>query len=135
MRARVDSANPVISNDISEIASDLGDVFQALSGKTLLVTGGSGFLCSYLLETVAVLNDATPGLNCRLISVDNLRTGLTRRIAHLGGRPDFRFISHDVSQPLELDEPVHYIIHGAGIASPTFYRKFPLETIDLNVSG
>ncbi len=135
MTARVDSGNPVISNDISEIVSDIGDAFQALSGKTLLVTGGSGFLCSYLLETVAVLNDATPSFSCRVISVDNLRTGLTRRIAHLSGRPEFRFISHDVSEPLELEEPVHYIVHGAGIASPTFYRKFPLETIDVNVSG
>ena len=122
---RVDTANSVISNDISEIVSDLRGLFQALSGKTLLVTGGSGFLCSYLLETIGVLNDATPSLNCRLINVDNLRTGLTSRIAHLSERADFRFIAHDVSKPLELEEPVHYIVHGAGIASPTFYRKFP----------
>jgi dTDP-glucose 4,6-dehydratase/UDP-glucuronate decarboxylase len=70
-----------------------------------------------------------------LISVDNLRSGIATRVAHLEDRPEFRFLHHDISEPLTLDEPVDWIIHGAGIASPTFYRKYPLETIDVNVTG
>ena len=68
----------------------------------MLVTGGSGFLCSYLLETVAYLNDTACEQPCRVISVDNLRSGVAGRVAHLADRPDFRFLSHDVSQPLDL---------------------------------
>src|SRR5262249_15958041 len=94
-----------------------------------------GFLCSYLLETVAYLNDTAWQRPCRLISVDNLRSGIAARVAHLAERRDFRFLDHDVSQPLDPAERVDWIIHGAGIASPTFYRKFPLETVDVNVSG
>ena len=131
----IQPANAVIHEDIYAIAKDLRHTLAPLAGSTLLVTGGSGFLCSYLLETVAYLNDTAWRHPCRLISVDNLRSGVAGRVAHLADRPDFRFLSHDVSQPLDLDEPVDWIIHGAGIASPTFYRKFPLETVDVNVSG
>jgi UDP-glucuronate decarboxylase len=108
---------------------------QPLAGTTLLITGGSGFLCSYLLDILAYLNDRVLPKPCRVISVDNLRSGVSQRVAHLAKRPDFRFIDHDIAQPLDFGEPVHRIIHGAGIASPTFYRRFPLETIDVNVTG
>lgn len=129
------TSNHIIEHDAQAISQDLASTLQALSGSTLLVTGGSGFLCSYLLETVAYLNDQVFSTPCRLISIDNLRSGISERTAHLVDRPDFRFVNHDVSQPLNLGERVDYIVHGAGIASPTFYRRFPLETIDVNVSG
>lgn len=127
--------NSIIEQDVQGISNEMSSTLQALSGSTLLVTGGSGFLCSYLLDTVAYLNDHVFSTPCRLISLDNLRSGLSERTAHLVNRRDFRFVNHDVSQAFQLGEPVDYIVHGAGIASPTFYRRFPLETIDVNVSG
>jgi UDP-glucuronate decarboxylase len=127
--------NPVIEADAAAIGDELAETMRPLSGSTLLITGGSGFLCSYLLETVAYLNDRVFPKPCRVISIDNFRSGIPERTAHLAGRKDFRFISHDVSKPLKLDDCAEWIVHGAGIASPTFYRKFPLETIDVNVSG
>jgi UDP-glucuronate decarboxylase len=131
----VAAPNAVIQEDARTMAEQMAPVLETLEGGTLLVTGGSGFLCSYLLDSVAYLNDHCFARPCRLISVDNLRSGVAGRVAHLAGRRDFRFIAHDVSQPLTLEERVDWIIHGAGIASPTFYRRFPLETIDVNVSG
>jgi dTDP-glucose 4,6-dehydratase/UDP-glucuronate decarboxylase len=128
-------SNRVIREDVQAIAAELGDRLTPLSGTTLLVTGGSGFLCSYLLEAIACLNDTVWEEACRVISVDNLRSGVADRVAHLAGRPEFRFLSADVSQPFRVNEPVHWIIHGAGIASPTFYRQYPLETVDVNVTG
>jgi len=129
------AANHIIREDVQSISNELEDVLAPLAGTTLLVTGGSGFLCSYVLDTVAWLNDFILDPPCRVVSVDNLRSGIAARVAHLADRPEFRFLGADVSQPLELDEPVDWILHGAGIASPTFYRRFPLETIDVNVSG
>jgi UDP-glucuronate decarboxylase len=129
------AANPVIHEDAQAIIAGLGSALAPLEGTTLLVTGGGGFLCSYLLETVACLNDAVFSRPCRVISADNFLTGIPSRVAHLTSRPDFVFVEHDVSKPLRLPEPVDWIIHGAGIASPTSYRRFPLETIDVNVSG
>ena len=128
-------SNVVIQEDVRAIATELSEKLAPLAGDTLLVTGGSGFLCSYFLETIAYLNDRVWSSACRLISIDNLRSGVAERVSHLADRPDFRFITHDISQPIDIDEPVHWIIHGAGIASPTFYRKYPLETVDVNVTG
>jgi dTDP-glucose 4,6-dehydratase/UDP-glucuronate decarboxylase len=129
------SPKKIIQQDVHEICLELKETLGPLSGTTLLVTGGSGFLCSYLLETVAHLNDRFFDQPCRLITVDNLRSGVSERTEHLVKRPDFRFIDHDISEPLDFEEPVHWIVHGAGIASPTFYRRYPLETIDVNVTG
>ncbi|MBI2174429.1 MAG: NAD-dependent epimerase/dehydratase family protein, partial [Candidatus Omnitrophica bacterium] len=47
----------------------------------------------------------------------------------------FRFISHDIVQPLEFDEPLDYMIQAAGIASPYYYRKYPLETLEVATVG
>jgi UDP-glucuronate decarboxylase len=126
---------PIIAEDVDFILRKLGARLEVLGGATLMVTGASGFLCSYFVDVVAALNDKGLRPACRVLAVDNLRTGSLARLGHLEGRKDVRFIHHDVSQPLDLEERVDWIIHGASIASPTFYRRYPLETIDVNVSG
>lgn len=125
----------VVREDIKSIAEELEPALRPLADTTLLVTGGSGFLCSYFLETVAYLNDEAWERPCRLICVDNLKSGSVQRIAHLISRNDFRFIEHDVSHPLNVDGHVDWIIHGASIASPRLYRCYPLETVAVNVDG
>jgi dTDP-glucose 4,6-dehydratase/UDP-glucuronate decarboxylase len=60
---------------------------------------------------------------------------LPERTAHLQERPEFTFLRHNVSTPMEITEPAEWIIHGACIASPSRYRQAPLETIDVNVNG
>src|SRR5260370_10879752 len=125
----------LISEDIEGILRELGERMEALRGSTLLVTGASGFLCSYFVDTVAALNEMGMGQPCRVIAVDNLRTGVPERLAHLEGRKDILFVRQDVIEALELEERVDWIIHGASVASPTFYRRYPLETIDVNVTG
>jgi dTDP-glucose 4,6-dehydratase/UDP-glucuronate decarboxylase len=125
----------VIAGDVESIVDDLEASLPALRSSTLLVTGARGFLCSYFIETAAALNDRGFHPPCRVIAVDNLRTGLGQRLAPLEKRPDITFLNHDVSRPLKLEGAADWIIHGASIASPTFYRKYPLQTIDANVWG
>ena len=108
---------------------------QVLRGATLLVTGASGFLCSYFVDTVAALNEMGLDPPCRVIAADNFRTGVPERLVHLDGRREITLLPHDVTLPLDLDQRVDWIIHGASVASPTFYRRYPLETIDVNVTG
>ncbi len=125
----------VIAEDVDRILVDLSDPPTLLAGATVIVTGAAGFLCSYLVETVAALNDAGLAPRCRVLAIDNYLTGLPRRLAHLQGRSDVQFLEHDVTQPLDVDGAVDWIVHGASVASPTFYRRHPLETIDVNVGG
>ena len=72
---------------------------------TVLVTGASGFLCSYFLETVAVFNEtASPG--CRVLALDNFTSGLPERLHWVAGRPDIELRQCDVSKGVDPGEPV-----------------------------
>jgi dTDP-glucose 4,6-dehydratase len=94
---------------------------------TSVVTGGAGFLgshlCDYLLEQ-----------GHRVICVDNLDTGSLENIAHLGGDA-FSFVSHDVVQPISIDEPVDFVFHLAALASPVDYLRAPLASLKVGSYG
>ena len=68
----------------------------------------------------------------RVISVDNYITGSHEVEAH---DPNISHVRADIVHPLPVREDVHYIIHAAGIASPVYYMKYPLETIESAVYG
>ncbi len=105
-----------------------------LSGTTLLISGAGGFLCSFALDVIVALNEVFDE-PVTVIAMDNYKTGLPERIAHLNDYPNMRVVNHDVSTAYVPECAVDWIIHGASIASPSFYRRYPLETIDANVSG
>lgn len=96
--------------------------------KTVLVTGGAGFigshLCEYLLEK-----------GNRVLCVDNLFTGSKENIAHLFHHPDFKFIPHDIIHPLHLQEHVDQIYNLACPASPIHYQFNAIRTIKANTLG
>ncbi|MBI4571564.1 MAG: NAD-dependent epimerase/dehydratase family protein [Chloroflexi bacterium] len=125
----------VIVEDACSLAAELRHRLQPLAGRTFLVTGAAGFLCSYVLDAVVAANDAGLDPPCRLIALDNFLSGVADRVEHLSRRKDVRLVRHDITRPFEPGDPVHWILHGASIASPTFYRRYPLETIDANVLG
>lgn len=123
--------NPVIENDIKKISRNLTGVYQLLEGKTLLITGGSGFLGKYLINTILYLNENRLNKPCKIISLDNHITSTETSVKE----KNLTQINHDVKQPLSTKSKIDYIIHAAGIASPVYYQKFPLETIDAAVNG
>jgi UDP-glucuronate decarboxylase len=127
--------SPVVEDDLDDICARAGTALRSLAGRTVLVAGGAGFVPSYVVDTLARANEAWPDQPCRILCVDNVATGAWTRLAHLEGRTDVEFFAHDLTQKLELDEPVHFVVHGASIASPSWYRRRPLETIDVNVTG
>jgi Nucleoside-diphosphate-sugar epimerases len=127
--------NPIIAEDVSSIVEELAPKLEVFSDSVLLVTGASGFLCSYIVDVLAMWNDTGCHAPCHIIALDNLKTSIPTRLAHLEGRSDFTFVRHDVAKPFMTDASVDWIVHGASIASPMVYRKFPLETVDANVSG
>jgi UDP-glucuronate decarboxylase len=124
----------IVREDAAWIAEKMGKRLEPMAGSTFLITGACGFLGSFLLDTMAAVNKVI-GKPCKVIAVDNFRSGLPVRVEHLKSEPSFQFVTHDVSTPLAFEEPIHYIFHGASVASPTFYRRYPLETIDVNVNG
>jgi dTDP-glucose 4,6-dehydratase len=67
--------------------------------------------------------------------VDNLLTGTAANLAHIEGNPAFRFLRHDVSQPLYLDDPIHAVLHFASSASPVDYARHPIATLKVGTLG
>ncbi len=118
--------------DLHAICSDIKELAQRLAGSTLLITGGAGFLGNYFIGTIDHLNKNFLDRPCRIISVDNFITGVKYRLQE---GPNFKTIKHDVREPFKVEEPVDYLIHAAGIASPKFYRQYKLETIDVATTG
>jgi len=70
---------------------------------------------------------------CDIVAADSHITNTTTNDS-LGALP-YRFLLQDVSKPFPVEEKPDYILHAAGIASPMYYRRFPLETIDVATLG
>lgn len=129
--------NFLLSSDIEEIYSSLPlDVVSAFYGKRILITGGLGFLGRYFSAIFQKINSKQNQSDapCELIILDNLIT------AGAAGRSEVRskdvaFVEHDIIKPFYPERPVDFIIHAAGIASPYYYRKYPLETLEVATIG
>ena len=122
----------IIEEDIKAIAAGIAPDSGKLSGKTVLITGGAGFLGNYFISTLDFLNKNVLENPCKIISIDNFITGLKYNTED---KHNFKAIKHDVTIPLKIEDDIDYVISAAGIASPRFYRKFKIETIDVGVLG
>lgn len=125
----------VVGQDLEEICQRASAGLRALAGSSVLVSGAAGFLPSYVVDALAQANRTLLDEPCRVVGVDNLATGTPERLAHLHSDSNVTVLHQDLTQECTLNEPVDYVLHGASIASPTWYRRFPLETIDVNVQG
>jgi len=88
----------------------------------IVVTGGAGFLGSHLCERL-LAEDHT------VVCIDNLLTGSLSNIQTMRQNPHFSFINHDISNIIEIDGTVDYILNFASPASPVDYGKYPIETM------
>ncbi len=96
--------------------------------RTVVVTGGAGFLGSHLCDSLVGDN--------KVICVDNLFTGRKENISHLMDNRNFRFINHDIIEPLFLDcDKIDQIYNLACPASPPHYQHNAIRTIKANVMG
>ena len=125
----------IIEQDIDSIVASLEKEAVVFSGKTILMSGGAGFLGNYIISTLLKLNDGQLKKNpCKVIVMDNFITG-SNLSENLTKNPNFEFIQHDVRKPIPEGIQADFLIHAAGLASPYYYRKFPLETIEVAVNG
>ncbi|RLI52631.1 MAG: NAD-dependent dehydratase [Candidatus Thorarchaeota archaeon] len=125
-----------IKKESLEIIERLGNQNKRFAGKVVLLTGAAGFLGMRFMYYFATLNDYEilyPPV--QLIALDSFIRGQPSWIADLQTKTNIRFIKADITGPLCLDTPIDFIIHAASIASPTYYRKYPIHTMDANVVG
>jgi dTDP-glucose 4,6-dehydratase len=92
-----------------------------------VITGAAGFIGSHLA-------DALLDRGHSVIGFDNLLTGDLANLAHLTGR-DFTFVKHDVTNYINVDGPVDYVLHWASPASPIDYLELPIQTMKVGALG
>jgi UDP-glucuronate decarboxylase len=131
------TAAQVRDGDLAAMVEDLDADLRRMSGQRLLITGGAGFLGYYLVQVPLAWNDAHPGEPPILVTVlDNYFRDAPIWLKELERRPEVDLMVHDVRGPLpDQMGDFGYVIHAAGIASPTYYRAHPIETMDANING
>ncbi|WP_203258699.1 SDR family oxidoreductase [Hyunsoonleella ulvae] len=105
--------------------------FKILKGKTVLITGGAGFIGSNLCETLL-------SLKAKVICLDNLATGKMENINPFIKDSNFKFIKGDIrnlEDCTSASKDVDYILHQAALGSVPRSIKDPLTTNEVNISG
>lgn len=130
------TADEIVSEDLANIGARLSAEFSRMSGKRLLIVGGAGFLGYYLVQAPLAWNRLGRGEPIQVTVYDNYIRGLPEWLEQLQADPNLTLRKHNVTDPPPQDAgDFDYIIHAASIASPIFYRKHPIETMDANVNG
>ncbi len=94
----------------------------------ILITGGAGFIGSHLCDRLLEQGH-------EVIAMDNLSTGSTDNIAHLGGCERFHFVKHNVTDYIYVAGPLDAVLHLASLPSPVDYLNLPIQTLKVGALG
>jgi dTDP-glucose 4,6-dehydratase len=96
--------------------------------KTVLITGGAGFLGSHLCDLFLAKGH-------RVLCLDNMITGAGENIKQHADDRNFLYISHNITTPLLIEEPLDMVLHFASPASPVDYAAHPIPTLKVGSLG
>jgi UDP-glucuronate decarboxylase len=124
--------NPVVSQDVAHILTQPLP-WRLLNGATVVVSGAGGFLPTYMLETLAVLNER--GANLRVVGLVRNLEKARGRLGHLASK-GVELMQQDIAETLRADVPkADFIVHAASQASPRYYGADPVGTLEANTTG
>ena len=118
--------------DLEFILTNTKSEFEKLSKCNILFTGANGFLGYYFIKVILFWNEVYPKKKIALYALDNFGTGIPKWLKSA----NVKILKKDVIKyKIPISKTFDYIIHAASIASPIFYRQFPIETMKANVQG
>ena len=106
--------------------------YEKLKNKSILITGASGLIGSFIVDTIMFLNDND--LQCDVYAL-GLREKCPDHFQKYLNNKYFHYISHDVNKELNLDDGINFIMHLASNTHPVLYASNPISTITTNVIG
>ena len=121
--------NKIVYEDLSKSIKKLGKLIENFRNTKILITGFKGFLGANYCALFHLLNEENLNNSVKVTCIDNDIVDLEDQTLEF--TKDFTVIKGDIVKDLP-DTDFDYVIHCAGIASPMYYRKYPLETIYVN---
>jgi len=128
------SINKIIEGDLIQIVKNDID-WKRFENKTVLIAGANGFLPAYMVETLLYLVQTNLVKTLNVIALVRNKEKAEKRFAPLLHSGHLQLVVQDVCVPLQIDVPVHFIVHAASQASPKYYGVDPVGTLNANVSG
>ena len=126
--------NSIYREDIIYVA-DLELPWEKLNNKSILITGASGLIGSFLIDVLMEKN--SHGLNCKVYALGRNLDKAKNRFQKYWASSLFEFVSHDINEPLELDnvDQVDFVVHLASNTHPVAYATDPIGTVTANIIG
>lgn len=129
----VSDIKKIEKTDIDYIHQKAYKEFEALSNHSIFFTGANGFLGYYFLKSILFWNNFYPNKKIMVFALDTFPNGVPK---WLSSPKEIKILKKDVVKyKPSSTEALDYIIHAASIASPIFYRQYPIATIQANVQG
>lgn len=126
--------NPIIQQDIEWILSSKLIDWSMFKEKTILISGANGMLPSYMVDTLLYLNKVKR-YNIKVIALVRNREKANRCFSEYIGNPAFQLLVQDVASYVKYDGDIHFIIHAASQAAPSYYGVDPVGTFKANTIG
>jgi nucleoside-diphosphate-sugar epimerase len=123
-----------LAMDLDHVLERARPAWEALRGARIYITGGTGFVGSWLLESFAWAN-ARLKLDARVVALTRDAAGFTARLPHLAADPAISLLEGDVRTPVRVAEPFTHVIHGAVAANAKLNCERPREMVETIVEG
>ena len=123
-----------LRNDCLAAAANQLEVRAQLKTKRIAVTGGTGFMGTWIAEMVSALNDEYDlGIVLDLYARNTTRWA--KKYPHLSSRSDIFLRTQDVRSPFEFQKETHFVIHAAGIPDNRIHSSDPLRVHQTTLLG
>lgn len=110
--------------------------WEKLQGKSLMLSGATGMIGSFLADVILNKN-RTDGLDCTVYALGRSEARARERFGAFADDPHFMFIPYDVKEPFTRDDlsTVNYVLHLASNTHPLQYATDPIGTVTTNITG
>lgn len=113
---------------IQDVTHNLGEMAERIESKRVLISGGAGFLGSWMCDLLIALG-------AEVVCIDNMSSGREENVGHLLDNGQFTFIQGDITGSVEIAGSFDMVMHLASPASPFEFMEYPVDILKANTLG